>query len=98
MVEALKYSLHPLNMKDLFNSQATNTYIDKQYSDIVEHVARFSIFGSLRKLREQRMLMVQVESQYKFLYYFMQLWVQRNVIEQLPRIVELSSSANSSSN
>lgn len=36
---------------------------------------RFSIFGVVRRLREQRYCMVQTESQYEFIYAYMVHWL-----------------------
>ena len=37
---------------------------------------RLSIFGTVRKLREQRWSMVKTQQQYNFLYSYMKMWVQ----------------------
>ncbi|OMJ79221.1 hypothetical protein SteCoe_20825 [Stentor coeruleus] len=39
---------------------------------------RISVFGTVRRLREQRWGMVQTKDQYDFLYRFMEFWITRN--------------------
>lgn len=40
---------------------------------------RVSIFGSVRRLREQRCYMVKKQSQYVFLYTYMGLWIKNDI-------------------
>ena len=39
---------------------------------------RVSIFGCIRKIREQRMSMVKTKDQYAFVYKYVQRWVEKN--------------------
>ena len=41
---------------------------------------RLSVFGTVRRMREQRMGMVQTKDQYDFLYQFMELWIKTKLI------------------
>eukprot|EP00357_Protocruzia_adherens_P027720 CAMPEP_0115046564 /NCGR_PEP_ID=MMETSP0216-20121206/48815_1 /TAXON_ID=223996 /ORGANISM="Protocruzia adherens, Strain Boccale" /LENGTH=352 /DNA_ID=CAMNT_0002429651 /DNA_START=38 /DNA_END=1096 /DNA_ORIENTATION=- len=45
---------------------------------------RVSIFGNVRRLREQRWGMVQTEVQYEFLYRFLDYWIQENILAKYP--------------
>jgi receptor-type tyrosine-protein phosphatase gamma len=47
----------------------------KQTGDI-ETVSRLSVFGVVRRLREQRFCMVQTTSQYEFIYEFIDAWLK----------------------
>ena len=40
---------------------------------------RVSVFGTVRKLREQRCYMVKKQSQYVFLYTYMDLWIKNEL-------------------
>ena len=40
---------------------------------------RVSIFGTVRRLREQRCYMVKKQSQYVFLYRYMDLWIKHDL-------------------
>ena len=40
---------------------------------------RVSIFGTVRRLREQRCYMVKKQSQYVFLYTYMNLWIKNDL-------------------
>ena len=40
---------------------------------------RVSIFGTVRRLREQRCYMVKKQSQYVFLYRYMDLWIRHDL-------------------
>lgn len=59
MIEAIQYTCN--NMQDLVTSLASNLYMQNTYPDIINDPLRISIFGCVRKLREQRMLMVKKE-------------------------------------
>lgn len=39
---------------------------------------RVSVFGCIRKIREQRMNMVKTKDQYAFVYKYVQRWVNKN--------------------
>jgi protein tyrosine phosphatase len=45
--------------------------------DILKKNARISVFGTVRRLREQRWGMVQTKDQYEFIYKFMELWINK---------------------
>jgi len=45
---------------------------------VTEDPVCISIFSCVRKLREQRMIMVKQEEQYNFLYHFMGIWADKN--------------------
>ena len=57
IIEGLMYSLE--NYKDIQEQMANNAYLCRQYPDIVNHPLRVSVFGCVRKMREQRMLMIR---------------------------------------
>jgi len=40
---------------------------------------RVSVFGTVRRLREQRCYMVKKQSQYVFLYTYMDLWIKHDL-------------------
>lgn len=44
---------------------------------ILQEDARLSVFGTVRRLREQRWGMVQTKDQYDFLYRFMEDWINK---------------------
>eukprot|EP00347_Sterkiella_histriomuscorum_P019836 403340115 len=44
-----------------------------------------NIFSTVRKLREQRMLMVQTSSQYQFIYQYMRYWIQNHYLAHIDR-------------
>jgi len=43
--------------------------------DCMSTKPRISIFGSVRRLREQRWSMVKIQSQYNFIYHFIDYWI-----------------------
>lgn len=57
ILEGLKYSY--VNREKLLEDQQSNNQLKSKFGDSVDHPVRFSIFGCVRKLREQRMLMVK---------------------------------------
>jgi receptor-type tyrosine-protein phosphatase gamma len=62
----------------LYNLQLTAIAMSnfvKQTGDI-ETVSRLSVFGVVRRLREQRFCMVQTTSQYEFIYEFIDAWLK----------------------
>lgn len=50
--------------------------IKRQMLDNEANEIRFSVFGLVRKMKEMRMYLVQTESQYYFIYYFIQMMLQ----------------------
>lgn len=76
MIEALLYTKK--NYKDVADALAKNTYSQKIYKDILPYPMRFSVFGAVRKIREQRMQMVKKECQYSFIYSYMERWLNKN--------------------
>ena len=44
---------------------------------------RVSVFGTVRKLREQRCYMVKKQAQYNFLYTYMNLWIKHELQNNL---------------
>jgi len=44
--------------------------------DPFAHMPKLSVFGVVRRLREQRYYMVQSQSQYEFIYTYMNHWIQ----------------------
>ena len=69
IVESLIYSKqHTVDPRD-------SPHTVEKYPSILEHPLRVSIFGCVRKLREQRMLMVKKLCQYKFLYFYINRWI-----------------------
>lgn len=49
-------------------------YIQKT-RDPFAHMPKLSVFGVVRRLREQRYYMVQSQSQYEFIYTYMNHWI-----------------------
>ena len=45
----------------------------------LKKLSRISVFGTVRRLREQRWGMVQTKDQYDFLYKFMDFWIKKYV-------------------
>ena len=42
---------------------------------------RLSVFGAVRKMREQRWNMVKKSAQYVFIYGYLERWVRKNIID-----------------
>ena len=78
MLEALVYTADPENYNDVKQSLQENTYMQENYPDIIDHPLRLSVFGCVRKLREQRMKMVKKFEQYSFLYSYLERWLANN--------------------
>jgi protein tyrosine phosphatase len=57
IVESLRYAHQ--NKKELLEVLKQSTYHKDKYNDIFNEPVRVSIFGCVRKLREQRMMMVK---------------------------------------
>lgn len=78
IVESLHYIVDPQNYDDVKCSLLTNKYFQHEFKQIINHPLRISVFGCVRKLREQRMLMVKKFSQYSFIYAYMEVWLLQN--------------------
>lgn len=78
MLEAIVYTADPNNYDDLKKTLANNIYMKENYPDIIKHPLRISIFGCVRKLREQRMRMVKKFEQYSFIYSYLERWLTKN--------------------
>jgi protein tyrosine phosphatase len=78
MLEAVVYTTDPNNYEDLKESLYDNVYLKKNYSEIIKHPLRISVFGCVRKLREQRMRMVKKFEQYSFIYSYLERWLTKN--------------------
>ncbi len=52
--------------------------MQENYPEIVAHPARISVFGCVRKIREQRMRMVKKFEQYTFIYSYLERWLAAN--------------------
>lgn len=76
IIEALKFTKQ--SEKDIHWSLKASEYHKKNYPDILEHPLRLSVFGCVRKLREQRMLMVKQQEQYCFIYNYISRWLEKN--------------------
>ena len=76
MIESILYTSK--NYKDILQSQQKNAYTNKMFKEVVEHPMRISVFGAVRKIREQRMQMVKLECQYCFIYSYMERWIEKN--------------------
>ena len=63
---------------ELKEHMANHSYLCEKYQDIITDPLRLSIFGAVRKIREQRMQMVKKECQYMFIYSYMERWMERN--------------------
>ena len=59
MLEAVVYTTDPKNYQDLKESLAQNNYMQENYPESVKHPLRISVFGCVRKLREQRIRIVK---------------------------------------
>jgi len=88
ILETLMYACHPLNFGELTESQSNHKYTKENYPQVVNQILRVSVFGCVRKLREQRLLMVKEKEQYSFLYWFLQKWISTNILDQFPNLVE----------
>lgn len=44
---------------------------------------RISVFGAVRKMREQRWNMVKKQVQYSFIYDYLERWVRKNYFDML---------------
>jgi protein tyrosine phosphatase len=51
-----------------------------EYQRQLGAIAQVSIFGTVRRLREQRWLMVKKEKQYRFLYSYIQNWLKNGIL------------------
>ena len=76
MIEALMYSNK--YQTELKEHMAKHSYLCEKYQEITTDPLRLSIFGAVRKIREQRMQMVKKECQYMFIYSYMERWMERN--------------------
>lgn len=59
ILEAVVYTADSNNYEDIKESLAQNNYMKESYPDVINHPLRVSVFGCVRKLREQRMRMVK---------------------------------------
>ena len=87
IIESVLFSLYPDNYEKLLNSFDQRRVLDEhgknglpseheiQPAEKQQMPLRISVFGCVRKLREQRMLMVKQECQYVFIYQYMKRWV-----------------------
>lgn len=77
MIEAIKFSLNPTIFEKLRN-QEYYKIVPNMLKETVENKSplRVSIFGCVRKLREQRVCMVKEQIQYEFLYHYMKKYVR----------------------
>jgi len=55
----------------------------ENYPDGAKYPLRASVFGTVRKLREQRMLMVKLECQYNFIYSYLERWIEKYLENEL---------------
>jgi protein tyrosine phosphatase len=78
MLEAVVYTADPNNYQDLKESLAENNYMIENYPESIKHPLRISVFGCVRKLREQRMRMVKKFEQYTFIYSYLERWLTKN--------------------
>lgn len=78
MLEAVVYTTDPNNYQDLKDSLAQNSYMKENYPESVKHPLRISVFGCVRKLREQRMRMVKKFEQYTFIYSYLERWLTKH--------------------
>lgn len=68
--------------KDSLISGVTQTelnQLNETYPDL--HLPRISVFGTVRKMREQRWSMVKKQVQYAFVYDYVERWVQKHRID-----------------
>ena len=70
LVESIKFQM--THRADLLTA---DLYPDKSYLDSGVVQERISIFGAVRRMREQRWNLVKTAGQYKYIYTFMQRWV-----------------------
>jgi receptor-type tyrosine-protein phosphatase gamma len=61
------------NHQTLISSGRFNSLTEEEL-EIVD--PRISVFGVVRRLREQRYCMVQVQTQYEFIYEYINLWIR----------------------
>lgn len=54
--------------------------------DVMKEAPKISIFGTVRRLREQRYNTVSQVDQYRYIYKFMYEWIQQNKARFLPQI------------
>ena len=65
-----------------------NKYTKDTYPQIINDPLRVSVFGAVRKLREQRMLMVKNEQQYLFVYAYIGRWIEQNYEALQKKIIQ----------
>ena len=78
IIESLLYTVDEQNYQDVSTSLLTNEYMIKNFKQVIHHPLRISVFGCVRKLREQRMNMVKTFEQYTFIYGFLERWLNKN--------------------
>ena len=71
IIESLLYSA--VHYNELKSSLVDNSYMEANYPSA--DPLRVSVFGCVRKLREQRMLMVKKVEQYQFVHAYIANWV-----------------------
>lgn len=59
IIESIIYTADNENYNDLAYSLQSSNYMNTNFKQIIEHPLRISVFGCVRKLREQRMSMVK---------------------------------------
>ncbi len=65
-----------------------------EYEDLTEDEIevlepRISVFGTVRRLREQRYCMVQVQTQYQFIYEYVNQWIkEKGYSRNSPKIAQ----------
>jgi len=80
IIESLKYSMHSSNFEDIVKME-NNLWVEdkkKNWMGITNQSLcplRVSVFGTVRKMREQRMGMIKNPEQYSFIYKYIQRWV-----------------------
>lgn len=73
ILEGLKFSV--MNIEKVSQAHESNTFLHGRLPEVKDHPVRLSVYGSVRKLREQRMLMVKKQCQYKFIYGYLERWM-----------------------
>ena len=76
LVEQVEYQMKMRNEK---NGERHHEFVDTYYEDSnpINH-ERVSIFGTVRRIREQRWNLVKLCEQYKYIYAYMKLWLSKN--------------------
>jgi len=75
IIEAVRALQKQSGEEDIQLDEAESEQEENFEKDCMSTKPRISIFGSVRRLREQRWSMVKIQSQYNFIYHFIDYWI-----------------------